>query len=214
MRRSPPPSPLPQIGHWIIQHFDLSKYTESQLPRVKVSLAVVYACMGIIAACTAKFGVVAVAKFWLMPWLGYHFWMSLFTLVHHTAPHIPFRPKAEWDSAESQLGGTVHCEYPRWVEFLCHDISVHIPHHVSQKIPSYNLRAAHDSIMKNWGPYVNVCKINWRLVKLISTELHLYNRERNYVPFDAEQDKKNLWLQFQRALPPVFKFQQAMPATS
>lgn len=37
------------------------------------------------------------------------------------------------------------------VEVLCHDISVHIPHHVSQKIPSYNLRMAHDSLIKNWG---------------------------------------------------------------
>ena len=37
------------------------------------------------------------------------------------------------------------------VEILCHDISVHIPHHVSQKIPSYNLRLAHDSLIKNWG---------------------------------------------------------------
>lgn len=34
---------------------------------------------------------------------------------------------------------------------LCHDISVHIPHHISQKIPSYNLRLAHESLVKNWG---------------------------------------------------------------
>ena len=36
----------------------------------------------------------------------------------------------------------------RWrrVEFLCHDISVHVPHHVNAKIPWYNLRAATDSL--------------------------------------------------------------------
>jgi hypothetical protein len=70
-----------------------------------------------------------------MPWLGYHFWMSTFTVVHHTAPHIPFKPAEQWNAAQAQLSGTVDCEYPRWVEFLCHDISVHVPHHVSSKIP-------------------------------------------------------------------------------
>ena len=37
------------------------------------------------------------------------------------------------------------------VEFLCHDINVHVPHHVSSKIPWYNLRAATDSLRANWG---------------------------------------------------------------
>ena len=37
------------------------------------------------------------------------------------------------------------------VEFLCHDISVHVPHHVSSKIPWYNLRKAYASLKQNWG---------------------------------------------------------------
>jgi len=37
------------------------------------------------------------------------------------------------------------------VEFLTHDISVHVPHHVNSKIPWYNLRMAHASLQKNWG---------------------------------------------------------------
>lgn len=36
-------------------------------------------------------GIWGVVKYWLMPWLGYHFWMSTFTVIHHTAPHIPFK---------------------------------------------------------------------------------------------------------------------------
>jgi hypothetical protein len=46
-----------------------------------------------------------VVKYWLMPWLGYHFWMSTFTVVHHTAPHIPFKPAEEWNAAKAQLSG-------------------------------------------------------------------------------------------------------------
>ena len=37
------------------------------------------------------------------------------------------------------------------VEFLTHDISVHVPHHVNSKIPWYNLRAATESLRGNWG---------------------------------------------------------------
>lgn len=40
--------------------------------------------------------------------------MSTFTMVHHTAPHIPFKNVKDWNSAAAQLGGTVHCDYPSW----------------------------------------------------------------------------------------------------
>jgi len=40
--------------------------------------------------------------------------MSTFTMVHHTAPHIPFKGAQDWNSAKAQLGGTVHCDYPKW----------------------------------------------------------------------------------------------------
>lgn len=40
---------------------------------------------------------------------------------------------------------------PCRVEFLTHDISVHVPHHVNSKIPWYNLRAATESLRGNWG---------------------------------------------------------------
>ncbi|WIA23055.1 hypothetical protein OEZ86_009970 [Tetradesmus obliquus] len=178
------------VGHWWIWHFDLAKYTEKQKPRVLVLVS--------LAACAvAAFvglpilgyytGLAGVAKYWLMPWLGYHFWMSTFTVVHHTAPHIPFKPAEEWNAAKAQLSGTVDCEYPRWVEFLCHDISVHVPHHVNSKIPWYNLRKANESLKQNWGEYMTSCTFNWRMMKTIFTELHVYDEKKNYVPFDQAQ---------------------------
>lgn len=41
------------------------------------------------------------------------------------------------------------------IEILCHDINVHVPHHISPRIPSYNLRAAYDSIKQNWGKVIS-----------------------------------------------------------
>ncbi len=64
------------------------------------------------------------------------------------------------------------------VEFLTHDISVHVPHHVSSKIPWYNLRAANDSLRKNWGDYMCECDFNLRMLRNIFTECHIYDKVR------------------------------------
>ncbi|KAJ3677211.1 hypothetical protein LUZ60_002935 [Juncus effusus] len=177
--------PWMSIAHWLNQHFNLQKFRSNEIKRVKISLACVFAFIAIgWPLIILKSGLMGWFKFWLMPWLGYHFWMSTFTMVHHTAPHIPFKKSEEWNAAQAQLGGTVHCTYPRWIEILCHDINVHIPHHISPKIPSYNLRAAHASLQQNWGKYLNEASWNWRLMKTIMTTCHIYNEERYYVPFD------------------------------
>ncbi|KAL2929952.1 Omega-6 fatty acid desaturase chloroplastic [Bienertia sinuspersici] len=147
-----PLRPWMSIAHWVSWHFNLRKFRKNEVKRVKISLAAVFAFMAIAwPLIICKTGIVGWIKFWLMPWLGYHFWMSTFTIVHHTAPHIPFKNSNEWNAAQAQLNGTVHCDYPRWIEVLCHDINVHIPHHISSKIPWYNLRVAQQSLEENWG---------------------------------------------------------------
>ena len=88
--------------------------------------------LALLVAHTGWFGFL---KHYVMPWLGFHFWLSMFTLVHHTSPHIPFKAKDVWDPVQAQLGGTVHCTYPKWIEVLCFDINVHVPHHLSPRIP-------------------------------------------------------------------------------
>mmetsp|Transcript_44342 Transcript_44342/g.141136 ORF Transcript_44342/g.141136 Transcript_44342/m.141136 type:complete len:456 (+) Transcript_44342:48-1415(+) len=195
------------IGHWMMFHFDLRLFKKAQYPRVLISLAVTFAWLGgVVPALVHYLGAWGMVKYWLMPWVFFHFWMSTFTVIHHTAPHIPFRGKADWDSAEAQLGGTVHCEFPAWVEWLCHDISVHIPHHVSQRIPSYNLRAAHNFLVDKYGQYMNICHWNFKLMKYIFTELHIYDEEKNYVPFDsdmqAEKQKQDIFLSIERKVLP------------
>jgi len=189
------------VGHWAIWHFDLNKYTEKQRPRVIVSLMACAAFAFIaLPALTYYTGFWGLVKYWLMPWLGYHFWMSTFTVVHHTAPHIPFKPAETWNAAKAQLSGTVHCDFPAWVEFLTHDISVHVPHHVSSKIPWYNLRKANDSLRQNWGEYMTECDFNWRMMKNIFTECHVYDQEVNYKPFDYQKEEALFAVQ-RRVLP-------------
>ncbi|KAF1870561.1 hypothetical protein Lal_00025747 [Lupinus albus] len=197
--------PLMSIVHWLMWHFDLKKFRSNEVKRVMISLACVYSFMAIAwPLIIYKTGIMGWINYWLMPWLGYHFWMSTFTMVHHSAPHIPFKDSDEWNAAQAQLNGTVHCNYPRWVEILCHDINVHIPHHISPKIPSYNLRAAHKSLQENWGKYLNEATWNWRLMKTILTMCHVYDKEKNYVAFDELAPEDSSPITFLRKAMPNF----------
>jgi omega-6 fatty acid desaturase (delta-12 desaturase) len=176
---------LASIAHWATLHFDLSQFSQREQGKVKVSIAavIIFAAVffPILILTTGVWGFV---KFWLLPWLMYHFWMSTFTLVHHTDPDIQFRPTATWNAAEAQLAETVHCTYPGWVEILCHNINVHVPHHVSVAIPAYNLRMAHESLMQNWGSYMKERKFSWTLMKEIVDQCHLYHPEAAYQSFE------------------------------
>lgn len=172
------------IAHWAIVHFDWRKFEGKEREQVKFSVLVVLGFSAIVFPLLFAFtGISGFVKFWLMPWLVYHFWMSTFTIVHHTAPDIQFKTADKWNEVEAQLSGTVHCDYPRWVEFLCHDINVHVPHHLSVAIPSYNLRKAHQSLRENWGEYLYETKFSWSLMKEISDKCHLYDPDNCYLSF-------------------------------
>ncbi len=172
------------IIHWVVMHFNLANFQAKDRASVKLSIGVVVLFAAIaFPLLIATTGVWGFVKFWLLPWMVYHFWMSTFTLVHHTAPNIAFTAASKWNAALAQLSGTVHCEYPRWVEFLCHDINVHIPHHISTAIPSYRLRLAHHSLQENWGDYLVESQFSLSLMKQITDNCHLYNPESGYLSF-------------------------------
>ncbi|MBW4476036.1 MAG: fatty acid desaturase [Tolypothrix brevis GSE-NOS-MK-07-07A] len=170
------------VGHWAVVHFDWRKFQTKEQSSVKLSVAVV-AIFAAIAFPTliATTGIWGFLKFWLIPWLVYHFWMSTFTIVHHTASDVPFLEASKWNAGIAQLFGSIHCDYPLWVEFLCHDINVHVPHHISTAIPSYNLRMAYRSIQENWGAYLHdECRFSWSLMKQITDQCQLYKTDSGY----------------------------------
>ncbi len=180
------------VAHWLLMHFDWTKFKGKTRQQIKFSsLLVIGAATLFFPTLIATTGVWGLIKFWVMPWLGYHFWMSTFTIVHHTAEHIPFRQPEDWNAVLAQLSGSVHCDYPKWVEVLCHDINVHVPHHVCVSIPSYNLRKAHDSLRKNWGEYLCERTFNLELMREIADNCHVYNPANDlYLSFDQCEKNK------------------------
>ncbi|MUG96789.1 fatty acid desaturase [Scytonema sp. UIC 10036] len=173
------------IFHWAVTHFDWSKFQDKDRANVKLSVVVVVLFAAIVfPILIVTTGIWGFVKFWFIPWLVYHFWMSTFTYVHHTTSDIPFVAESKWNAFTAQLQGTVHCDYPRWIEFLCHDINVHVPHHVSTAIPAYNLRLAYASIKENWSAYLHSeCQFSWSLMKEITDKCHLYVVDEGYLSF-------------------------------
>lgn len=174
------------VAHWAVLHFNVRNFAERDRRAVKTSIAVVAIFAAIFfPTLYVALGPWGIVKYWLMPWLGYHFWMSTFTIVHHTIPEIQFHPSDTWSAVPAQLAGTVHCDYPKWVEVLCHDINVHVPHHLSVGIPSYNLRQAHASLMNNWGEHIYLRRFSWSLMAQITRQCHLYDAVTAYRPFKS-----------------------------
>ncbi|KAL3566869.1 hypothetical protein D5086_032284 [Populus alba] len=109
------------------------------------------------------------------PWMSIAHWALLsFTAIYALVPGtsglsllLPltdeyFHNGASYGSSNSfQIFRRVECSSgpAQWnnslIEILCHDINVHIPHHVSARIPHYNLRVAHKSLQENWGKEEN-----------------------------------------------------------
>jgi len=174
------------IIHWAALHFNPANVARKNANKVRLSVVVVVAFAAIafplLIATTGLWGFV---KFWLLPWLVFHFWMSTFTLVHHTTPEIAFQEPDQWNEAQAQLAGTVHCDYPAWVEFLCFHINVHVPHHLSTAIPSYNLRMAHRSLRNHWSTYLQESRFSWALMRKITGQCHLYHPQNGYQSFRA-----------------------------
>ncbi|MEM6445485.1 MAG: fatty acid desaturase [Cyanobacteria bacterium J06642_2] len=174
--------------HWARTHFINPELLEPRGKRDRHQFyqsAIIVVVFGATAlpALTYFTGWWGLVKFWLMPWLVFHFWLSTFTIVHHTHPDISFKTAAEWNAAEAQLSGTVHCDYPAWVEWLCHDINVHIPHHVSTGIPSYHLRAADRALQDKFGDRMVRTKFDWTLMSQVLGLCHLWGDRKPYQTF-------------------------------
>ncbi len=172
------------IIHWAHQHFRWGQFEGKERQQFRFSVLFVVAVIAIGAPLLiATTGVWGLVKLWFVPWMVFHFWLSTITLFHHTLPENPFDPSDRWHEAGAQLMGSVHCKYPWWFEFICHDINVHVPHHVCSAIPWYNLRQAHASLEEHWGAYIVKREFSWSLIQEVTATCHLYDRDTGYFPF-------------------------------
>ncbi len=169
--------------HLFMFHYDKNKFRSQEWPEARFSISVILAFCALFFPALLYFtGVWGFISYWLMPWVVFHFWLSTVTMIHHNHPDIPYYPAQDWNPVKAQLFGTVHCEYPWWVELVCYKIGVHIPHHLTTAIPYYHLPAAHKAIKENWPEFVHESKFNWSYVQSIVGNCHLSDKEGYHVP--------------------------------
>jgi acyl-lipid omega-6 desaturase (Delta-12 desaturase) len=65
--------------------------------------------------------------------------------VQHQFEETYWQTNEEWSFAEAALLGSSHLDLPRILQFFTGNIGLHHVHHLSARIPNYNLQAAHDA---------------------------------------------------------------------
>src|SRR3954447_11856412 len=64
--------------------------------------------------------------------------------VQHQFEDVYWERKAEWSYAEAALRGSSYLKLPSVLQFFTGNIGLHHVHHLSARIPNYNLHRAHD----------------------------------------------------------------------
>jgi acyl-lipid omega-6 desaturase (Delta-12 desaturase) len=64
--------------------------------------------------------------------------------VQHQFEDTYWQSAEEWSYAEAALRGSSHLKLPRVLQFFSGNIGLHHVHHLSAKVPNYNLQRAHD----------------------------------------------------------------------
>ncbi len=125
------------------------------------------------------FSIIGLITLWLIPLIIMHSLIALTTLLHHTSPEIKVFNSKNWSKEESNLLGTVHVNYPRWLEIIIHDFNIHIPHHVSTAIPSYHLKPAYNSLKEKYGDIMPEHNLTFSHIIQVLDNCKLYDMEED-----------------------------------
>ena len=93
--------------------------------------------------------------------------------VQHQFEDVYWERKEDWSYAEAALRGSSYLKLPSVLQFFTGNIGLHHVHHLSARIPNYNLQRAHDE-----NPvFHNVPRLNaWDGVRAL--KLKLYDEDR------------------------------------
>ncbi len=64
--------------------------------------------------------------------------------VQHQFEDVYWQSSEDWDYADAALQGSSYLKLPKLFQFFSGNIGLHHVHHLSAKIPNYNLQRAHD----------------------------------------------------------------------
>jgi omega-6 fatty acid desaturase (delta-12 desaturase) len=124
----------------------------------------------------------------VIPFLVFSWLIGFATFQHHTHPRILwYDDEGEWNFFRAQVQGTVHVEFPRWIEVMLNNIMEHTAHHVDPKVPLYRLTKAQDALEATFGEQ-NVVRERFSFAGMSRTfgtcQLYDYDEHR-WLSFDG-----------------------------
>ena len=101
--------------------------------------------------------VVIIGWIFMCKWFGPTFFLSFYSLVltlsagilicvffvQHNYEDAYAKNTKNWDLINGAILGSSNLDIPNWLNWFLADISFHSIHHLSERIPNYNLRACH-----------------------------------------------------------------------
>jgi omega-6 fatty acid desaturase (delta-12 desaturase) len=164
-------------------------YKQEDRPIIWRSIAISVSSMFLYALTAFMLGgFYGLITLFIVPLAGFYFWMTTFTLLHHTHPDLKFLNDRNWDKVQAQLDGTITIHYGRVIDFFTHNIAWHAPHHVSIGIPHYNLKAVHASLKNSFPERVHEQDFSWSHLKAVLASCQAVNNfdDCTWVRFSAD----------------------------
>jgi omega-6 fatty acid desaturase (delta-12 desaturase) len=121
-------------------------WSKKDRPRIKRSVHVTNVMLAL--AITGMCLLIGPAEFFMiqMPvaWLAGAAGVWLF-YVQHQFEDVYWESSDNWSYAEAALRGSSYLKLPKILQFFTGNIGLHHVHHLSARVPNYNLQAAHDN---------------------------------------------------------------------
>jgi len=103
--------------------------------------------------------VVIAGWIFMCKWFGLVFFLSFYSLVltlsaailicvffvQHNYKNSYAKNTKNWNVVDGAILGSSNLDIPKWLNWFLADISFHSIHHLSERIPNYNLRACHEA---------------------------------------------------------------------
>jgi acyl-lipid omega-6 desaturase (Delta-12 desaturase) len=116
---------------------------------------------------------------WPAAWLAGSAGIFLF-YVQHQFEDAYWTDSEAWDFAEAAMRGSSYFKLPRVLQFFSGNIGFHHIHHLSARIPNYNLQRAHDALDLSGVPVLTIG------TALRTTRLKLWDARRGRLVTFAE----------------------------
>jgi omega-6 fatty acid desaturase (delta-12 desaturase) len=107
-----------------------------------------------------------------MAWLAGAAGVFMF-YVQHQYEDVYWERGGNWSYADAALQGSSYLKLPKVLQFFTGNIGLHHVHHLSARVPNYNLQAAHDA-----NPVFHDVPQLSLMDGIKATRLKLYDEER------------------------------------